>query len=407
MNQQLQERCIQYAESFASLSGTSCLVLETMPSELLWLSSEKEHFCQSCTHPNCNKANTHTYGCSEAYRWNGKYIYYCPAGLVFVASSVSEDNGTFAGGLVSGPVVMGNPQDTFSEWVDAGAKEKATALPVFSTKKVKQQSEILAAITAHLSERPHSFLGTFVYEQEKLLNEFYSKKDHWDEDAAGFHYLIEGEKQLHDMILRKDKNSAQILLNDLLGHIYFSNNANLSTIKARIVELVVVLSRAAIEAGADVNEILLSNNEYIEEIESFQTMEEINVWVTGILHRFIQYSFDFAQVKHSDVVYKVMDYVKTNYDKKISLDVIAKNVFLSRSYLSSLFKKETGESLFSYINHIRVEKSKILLFDNTLSLAEITSRCGFEDQSYFTKVFKKETGVSPKKYRESRGRISG
>ena len=65
-----------------------------------------------------------------------------------------------------------------------------------------------------------------------------------------------------------------------------------------------------------------------------------------------------------------------------------------------------GETLFSYINRIRVEKAKTLILDDSISIADVGGMCGFNDQSYFTKVFKSQTGVSPKKYRERRGRTA-
>ena len=99
-----------------------------------------------------------------------------------------------------------------------------------------------------------------------------------------------------------------------------------------------------------------------------------------------------------------MDYVRVHYDEKISLDDIAQHVYLSRTYLSSIFKEETGQSLFSYINSVRVDKSKRFLLDNSIRLVDIAGLCGFEDQSYYTKVFKRMTGVSPKKFRDSHGK---
>ena len=192
-------------------------------------------------------------------------------------------------------------------------------------------------------------------------------------------------------------------MNQLLGHIYFASNFDLKSIKTRVVELIVILSRATIDAGADIREVFLFNTNYIQEIDRFDSIEELSVWLTGIMNRFISYSFDFNQVKHSNVVYKVMEYVKANYSKKLTLDDIARHVYLSRSYLSSIFKEETGQSLFSYVNSVRVEKSRMFLLDNSISLVDISEMCGFEDQSYFTKVFKKAMGVSPKKYRDSRG----
>ena len=57
----------------------------------------------------------------------------------------------------------------------------------------------------------------------------------------------------------------------------------------------------------------------------------------------------------------------------------------------------------NYVNNLRVEKSKILLMDQSINLIDLAAMVGFEDQSYFTKVFKKVVGVSPGKYRENRG----
>jgi YesN/AraC family two-component response regulator len=138
----------------------------------------------------------------------------------------------------------------------------------------------------------------------------------------------------------------------------------------------------------------------MQQINDFSDIEELSIWITGVMHRFIQHSFDFAQIKHSDVVFKTMEYIRQNYDHKMSLDDIAQHVYLSRSYLSSLFREETGQTLFFYINQVRVEKSKLFLMDPSFSLAEAAALCGFEDQSYFTKVFRKHTGLSPKQYRD-------
>ena len=59
------------------------------------------------------------------------------------------------------------------------------------------------------------------------------------------------------------------------------------------------------------------------EIERLTTVEEFSIWLTDILHRFINYSFDFTRMKHSDVVYRVMEYVKVNYRRRITLDELA------------------------------------------------------------------------------------
>lgn len=128
------------------------------------------------------------------------------------------------------------------------------------------------------------------------------------------------------------------------------------------------------------------------------------MWISGALHRFLGYSFDFSSVKHSDTVYKVVEYIRRNYFRKISLDDIAQHVHFSKTYLSRIFKEDTGENISSYINKVRVDRARLLLADPDLSLVDVAAITGFEDQSYFTKVFKAVTGQTPKKYKESRRR---
>ncbi len=403
MEKSLQDRCLKFSRHISGLCGVECSVIDMALHTFLDQSGECGTFCQRCSQYNQMRLYTHCYGCSEAYRWNGKYIYYCPLGLVFVASSVSDETGNLAGGLVAGPIIMGNMQDTLQELPCGEMAPQLAELPEMTTRRVTDLAEVLAAVTAAVSGIPHSKAGKFVYEQERLLNAIYDVKERYVSHDGEMPYPIESEKKLQALIRSRDKAGSRELLNELLGEIFFLSNFNLDEIKARVMELVVLISRASIDAGADVQEIFGFNNEYIQKIEQFTSIEELSVWLTGIMHRFIDYTFDFSRIKHIDAVYKTMEYVRANYDKKLSLDEIARNAFLSKAYLSSIFKEEIGESLTNYINRVRIEKSKVLLLDKEVSLIDIANLCGFEDQSYFTRVFKKMVGISPKKYRDSRG----
>ena len=403
MEESLRERCLKYSRHFSGLCGISCSVVDMSLHCFLESPEDPPVFCERCSSYNQMRLSTHCYGCSEAYRWNGRYVYYCPLGLVFVASSVSDDRGELAGGVIAGPVIMGNCQDTLQELPCEELASEISSLPVMTPRQMTDLSEILPAVTSSISGMPHSKAGSFVYEQERLLNSIYDVKEKYVTSGGETTYPIESEKKLQALIRGRDKAGSRELLNQLLGEIFFFSNFNLDEIKARVLELLVLISRASIDAGADVQEIFGFNNEYLQKIESFQSIDELSVWLTGIMHRFIDYTFDFSRIKHIDAVYKTMEYVRANYDKKLSLDEIAKNAFLSKAYLSSIFKEEIGESLTNYINRVRIEKSRVLLLDKEISLIDIANLCGFEDQSYFTRVFKKMVGISPKKYRDSRG----
>lgn len=101
-------------------------------------------------------------------------------------------------------------------------------------------------------------------------------------------------------------------------------------------------------------------------------------------------------------VKQIINYLNENYENKISLDQIARNMYLSPVYISKIFKEETGESPINYLIKIRLEKAKDLLIhldDN--SIKNVANQVGYEDVYHFSKLFKKYYGISPLYYKKS------
>ena len=95
---------MKYSGHIGELCGISCAVMDTVARSFVTGEINCD-LCRRCNHPKRDPINTHLYGSNEAYRWNGRYIYYCPMGLVFVASSVSDERGLMTASLVAGPMV--------------------------------------------------------------------------------------------------------------------------------------------------------------------------------------------------------------------------------------------------------------------------------------------------------------
>ena len=94
--------------------------------------------------------------------------------------------------------------------------------------------------------------------------------------------------------------------------------------------------------------------------------------------------------------------IKERYTEDLSVNNLALELSINRSYLSQLFKKQVGTSLKEYINDFRISMCQELLYSTSLSIEEIARKVGFNSLSYFSKVFKKKYGISPSHYRKKR-----
>ncbi len=103
----------------------------------------------------------------------------------------------------------------------------------------------------------------------------------------------------------------------------------------------------------------------------------------------------------SSPVQKAIACIDSDISENLTTSQLAEMQNVSASYLSTLFKKETGKTITEYINGKRVENAKSLLRKTNLQVQTIAQHCGIMDMNYFSKVFKKYTGKTPKEYRES------
>ncbi len=109
----------------------------------------------------------------------------------------------------------------------------------------------------------------------------------------------------------------------------------------------------------------------------------------------------FSENKKSTISKEIQTYFHEHFSEKISLEQIAKNLYLSPFYISKVFKEEIGETPINYLIKIRLENAKDLLLNRkNLSIKEISSIVGYEDAYHFSKSFKKYYGLSPAEYKK-------
>lgn len=99
---------------------------------------------------------------------------------------------------------------------------------------------------------------------------------------------------------------------------------------------------------------------------------------------------------------KIKEYLDQNFTSLITLDSLSETVYISKHYLSHLFKEQTGISPIKYLTSKRMEKACELLSETELPVSEVSKAVGYENPLYFSQVFKRVYGISPVKYRMGR-----
>ncbi len=398
--------------TFGNAVGVNCFVVD-MESRGTSIGGSCE-FCTCCQAKQLAEGgrvrceNLMEYATVQSERWGGKYEFLCPAGAAFIAAAGLRQ-GMLDYGLIAGPFLMVNAQDLIDEGMGGlftGAAKDVTAavkrLPYIEAKRVSSLADMLFMLTA-FSEHRDSEDIRLAEQTSARYNEIFSAFEERKSGAREAAYPLETERQLQRYIASGDKTAAQRALNEILGAIFFASGADFTAIKTRVTELLVLLSRAAIEGGAEPGRIFGMSRDYLGEVMRFTNLEDLSAWLSGMLTSFTSLVFAAPDAKHTDTIQKVMEYVSANYMKRITLNDISEHVAFSVSYLSRMFKEEKGINLTSYINEVRVRNAKLLLKDSSVALSQVAYLTGFDDQSYFSKVFKKHTGMTPGKYREKRG----
>lgn len=106
--------------------------------------------------------------------------------------------------------------------------------------------------------------------------------------------------------------------------------------------------------------------------------------------------------RYSDSVLRIMDYVEKHYRENITLENVANEVHLNRTYISALFRKETGERFYDYILDYRLVRAAELLKTTNQRIQLISEQVGISDCAYFSRRFKQKYGKTPIEYRKTK-----
>lgn len=193
------------------------------------------------------------------------------------------------------------------------------------------------------------------------------------------------------------QEGTKMFSSNLLGHLSYDPLRNY---KYMFVAAITLACRSVIAGGMDSERAYNISDLYILKMDSLKTVDEIKALHADM---FEFYTNQMASIRSRQIYSKpitiCIDYIYNHLHEKITTETLAKHVELNRSYLSTLFKKETKQSISTYILSKRMEAAQNMLRFSDYTYAEIASILAFSSQSHFIRVFHAQTGCTPKEYR--------
>lgn len=244
----------------------------------------------------------------------------------------------------------------------------------------------------------HSYSQAVILLQSSFFYEYNSILTDMNATALSSSVFTDPSSAFTEALSSKNKQEAEDILNRIFN--YFKNNRSYLPNQVRDIYYKLFMIVQNSSKSQQVNAGAYSQIESIlEYIENFQTLSELH---KSLLQKIDDY-FEAIdnQVQENSTIYMIKDFIQKNFmNDTLSVKDISEHVYLSTSYVCTLFKTETHQTLNQYITEYRMEKAKQLLSDPRYKITDISSKVGYSDGNYFSKSFKKIVGLSPSEYRE-------
>ncbi|NLD49655.1 MAG: response regulator [Clostridiaceae bacterium] len=178
------------------------------------------------------------------------------------------------------------------------------------------------------------------------------------------------------------------------------DNINYELLFVVCIEMISLCLEFIVEVGLSFNEILPKNQlNIIDEIQSKSSIDEMEDWIKDIYKYTLDAIKKSKNSKASKLIEEVKTYIKENYQNSdLSIDEIAKNLFVNYAHLCFIFRRDTGTTINDYLTEIRINKAKELFDGGNYLIHNVAGRVGYADANYFGKCFKKYYGLAPSKY---------
>ncbi len=212
------------------------------------------------------------------------------------------------------------------------------------------------------------------------------------------------EREISQCIADQDEKNALGILSEI-NRLHRANLSDepLRSLKNSLICSCSLFARAAIAGGAMPDAAFSHSDACIRTIEDMHDMVRLAEYEYAMVREFIHLVRRRREGGASALIRAAIIYTNEHLLEPITVRSIAESIFVNPSYLSSVFKQETGESLSHYIRRKRIRHAEMLLREGKDTMADIAAACQFCSQSHFIQVFRKMKGLTPEQFKRMEG----
>jgi len=228
----------------------------------------------------------------------------------------------------------------------------------------------------------------------------------------GYYYPLQLEQQIINWIKTGEFARASRAMDEIMERNFNKPVGSLTLARCLIFNLAGTMVKAINEIGGGESSVLGGNPLWMDRIIACDTVQEMRRELIALLQEVCRFAAEQRDRKVSLeraeslrlLAARVIRHIEEHYgDVNLSVNSLGEHFQLKGSYLSKLFKSETGEGLSDYINKLRIDRAKRMIRARRHSIGEIARLVGYNEAATFIRVFKKYEGITPGKYKEMSG----
>lgn len=217
--------------------------------------------------------------------------------------------------------------------------------------------------------------------------------------TTDYQIITQGYREILDLVERPDSSQLNQQAGERFAVLIQPLGSQVDLLKSSFIAIAALAIKRVLKDDSRQLALLFDKYANFQKVIGCESLEELRDLFVNLVLDLSDYR-SIKSCNRQTLLSKIFTYIHENYQNSITLNDIAKAVYLSPSYLSSIISNETGKGFTDILNEVRIQQAIELLKDPRRKIAEIAYTVGYNEPQYFTMIFKKHTDLTPRDYRE-------